>query len=97
MKLLVVLVAALLMIGVVAVVAIVAAILPALRQRSEVAFLTQLRMEALANASLEYGRERPGLAVEYERTAEALLDQIRVRTAEASFDTRTSSKSRNLD
>jgi hypothetical protein len=65
----------------IAIVALVA-ILPTLRRKSEVARLTELRFAALESAALAYANEQPGLAAEYERTAEALFRHIMEHLAE---------------
>jgi hypothetical protein len=49
---------------------------PALRRRSTVVQLAQLRTAALERAAVEYARGRPGLAAEHEATAAALLRHI---------------------
>lgn len=49
---------------------------PALRRRSTVVQLAQLRTASLERAATEYARGRPGLATEHEATAAALLRHI---------------------
>lgn len=61
---------------VIAVAVAIAVAYPALRRRSTVVQLAQLRTAALERAAVEYARDRPGLAAEHEATAAALLRHI---------------------